>query len=56
MGFKIFGETLAAIEMRKLKTMINKPFYVGFSVLELSKLHMYRYQFVQLISVINSKP
>ena len=43
MGFKIFGESLVAIELRKLKTMINKPFYVGFSVLELSKLHMYRY-------------
>ena len=42
-GFRIFDESLAGIEMRKLKTLINKPFYVGFSVLELSKLHMYRY-------------
>ena len=42
LNFRIFDEKLAAIEMRKLKTMINKPFYVGFSVLELSKLHMYR--------------
>ena len=41
-GISIFDETLVGIEMRKLKTMINKPFYVGFSVLELSKLHMYR--------------
>ena len=43
MNFKIFDEQLVAIEMRKLTALINKPFYVGFSVLELSKLHMYRY-------------
>ena len=45
MSFKIFDEDLAAVEMRKLKTMIDKPFYVGFSVLELSKLHMYRFHY-----------
>ena len=43
MNFKIFDENLVAIEMRKVTALINKPFYVGFSVLELSKLHMYRY-------------
>ena len=43
LGFRIFDETLAGVEMRKLRTMIDKPFYVGFCVLELSKLHMYRW-------------
>ena len=43
LGFRIFDEQLVGIEMQKIKTLINKPFYVGFSVLELSKLHMYRY-------------
>ena len=43
MNFKIFDEQLVAIEMRKIRSLINKPFYVGFAVLELSKLHMYRY-------------
>ena len=43
LGFRIFDETLAGVEMQKLRTMIDKPFYVGFCVLELSKLHMYRY-------------
>jgi hypothetical protein len=42
MGFRIFDESLVGVEMRKVKTLINKPFYVGFCVLELSKLHMYR--------------
>ena len=45
MGFKIFDEQLVGVEMRKIKTLINKPFYVGFSVLELSKLHMYRFHY-----------
>ena len=45
MRFKIFEENLAAIELRKVKATINKPFYVGFTVLELSKLHMYRFHY-----------
>ena len=40
---RIFGEDLAAVELQKTQVEINKPFYVGFSVLDLSKLHMYRY-------------
>ena len=43
--FKIFSEKLAAIELRKTKAVIDKPFYVGFTVLELSKLHMYRFHY-----------
>ncbi len=43
--FKIFSENLAAIELRKQKALINKPFYVGFTVLELSKLLMYRFHY-----------
>ena len=39
-GFKIFTPTLAAIDLCKVEAKIDMPFYVGFSVLELSKLHM----------------
>ena len=45
LGFRIFSEGLAAVELRKIKLLINKPFYVGFSVLELSKLHMYKFHY-----------
>ena len=45
LGFRIFDENLAAIDMRKIKVLIDKPFYVGFTVLELSKLHMYRFHY-----------
>jgi len=45
LGFRIFNENLAAINMRKITSLIDKPFYVGYSVLELSKLHMYRFHY-----------
>ena len=44
-GFRIFSEELAAINLRKVKAKIDKPFYVGFTVLELSKLHMYKFHY-----------
>ena len=44
-GFKIFSDNLAAIDLRKVQAKIDKPFYVGFTVLELSKLHMYKFHY-----------
>jgi hypothetical protein len=43
--FRIFGQNLAGIELRKVRPLIDKPFYVGFAVLELAKLHMYRFHY-----------
>ena len=43
--FEVFAPELAAVELQKVKCYINKPTYVGFSVLELSKLHMYRFHY-----------
>ena len=45
MGFKIFDEQLVGAEMRKIEMLINSPFYLGFSVLELSKIHMSRFRY-----------
>ena len=45
MCFKILEEQLVGVEMRKIKTLINKTFYVGFRILELSRLHMYRFHY-----------
>ena len=55
LGFKIFGENLAAVEMRKIQLMINKPFYVGFSVLELSKLLMARFHYEYILPKYGDK-
>jgi hypothetical protein len=46
--FRIFTGELAAIEMQKVKCQINKPTYVAFAVLELSKLHMYKFHYDHL--------
>ena len=44
-AFRIFTEDIAAVNLSKTQTLINRPFYVGFCVLELSKLHMYRFHY-----------
>jgi hypothetical protein len=45
LGFKIFSEDIAAVAMQKLVCLIEKPTYVGFCVLELSKLLMYQFHY-----------
>ena len=40
---KLFSENLLAIEMKKTKVLMNKPLYLGLSILELSKVLMYDY-------------
>lgn len=43
--FQVFAPDVAGVELRKVKCMINKPAYVGFTVLELSKLHMFKFHY-----------
>ena len=45
MAFQIFDENLVAIEKQKTQVQINRPFYAGFTILELAKLHMYRFHY-----------
>ena len=40
---KWFSENLLAIEMKKTKVKMNKPVYLGFSILEISKTLMYEF-------------
>ena len=42
MNVGTFDRNLIGVELRKVKQIISKPSYVGFAVLELSKLHMLR--------------
>ena len=39
--FMILGDDIAAFKMKNKRVYMNKPIYLGFSVLEISKLHMY---------------
>ena len=42
---KRFSENLLAIEMKKTKVKMNKPIYLGMSILDISKTLMYEFQF-----------
>ncbi|XP_071055460.1 uncharacterized protein [Onthophagus taurus] len=44
-NIKIFTETFSAIQMERLRVVYNKPIYVGFTVLEISKLLMYEFYY-----------
>ena len=52
---KIFGEDYAAIHEIKPVLILNKPIYIGFTVLDLSKWKMYdfHYNFIQKILMLN---
>ena len=42
-AIKCFSENLVAIEMRKTKVKMNKPIYVGMTILDISKTLMYEF-------------
>ena len=42
---KWFSENLLAVEMKKAKVKMNKPIYLGLSILELSKTLMYEFRY-----------
>ena len=42
-AIKYFSKNLLAIEMKKTKVKMNKPIYLGFSILEIGKILMYEF-------------
>ena len=52
---KIFGKDSAAIHEIKSVLILNKPIYVGFTVLELSKWLMYDFHYNFIKKNINAK-
>ena len=40
---KLIDDNLAIIEMKKVKVKMNKPIYLGFCILEISKIIMYEF-------------
>lgn len=41
----VFSEDLVAIQLKPSRVILNKPIYIGFTVLELSKSHMYDFHY-----------
>ena len=44
-ALRMFGDGLAAVHTLKPKLMLNKPCYVGFSILDMSKTLMYQFHY-----------
>ena len=44
-NFNIINEDLVSIQLGKKETFFNKPIYVGFSILDMSKLTMYKHHY-----------
>ena len=43
--FQIFNESLVGVELAQTNLTLDKPIYVGFTVLELSKLLMFKFHY-----------
>ena len=54
-GFRIFEENLAAVELQKVQILIDKPPTVGFTVVEIAKLHMYWFLYDYLKPVFGDR-
>lgn len=44
-SFKIVNKDLASVELTKQNLVLNRPIYVGFSILEMSKVLMYDFHY-----------
>lgn len=44
-GMTTLGEDLALIEMAKAEVKMNKPIYVGMSVLDISKIRLFKFHY-----------
>ena len=53
--FKIFNENLTAVHMAKIKLVLNKPIYVGFVVLDNSKILMYDYHYNHIKKIYGNR-
>lgn len=50
----IFGENLVAVQLRKMKLFHNKPIYLGFCILDISKTLMYDFHYNFMLKKFNN--
>ena len=53
--WKVFENNLAAIHEKEISLTLNKPIYVGFTVLEISKWEMYNFHYNFVIREFNTR-
>ena len=54
-NWKVFENNLAAIHEKKISLTLNKPIYVGFIILEISKWEMYSFHYNFMIRKFNTR-
>ena len=54
-NWKVFEKNLAAIHEKKISLTLNKPIYVGFTILELSKWEMYNFHYNFMIRKFHTR-
>ena len=54
-NWKVFEKNLGAVNEKKILLTLNKPIYLGFAVLELSKWGMYNFHYNFMIRKFNNK-
>ena len=54
-NWKVFENNLAAIHEKKISLTLNKPIYVGFTVLEISKWEIYNFHYNFMIRKFNTR-
>ena len=52
---KIFDQNFATVHCSKTALTLNKPIYVGFGILELSKLLMYHFHYDYVLKTFNAR-
>ena len=52
---KMFSDNLMAIEMKKTRVKMNKPLYLGLSILDISKILMYEFWYNYIITKYGDK-
>ena len=53
-AFKIFHQDLVAVHMKKVNVVLDRPSFIGFSVLDLSKLIMYKFHYEHMLKKYGS--
>ena len=53
--WKVFENNLAAIHEKEISLTLNKPIYVGFTVLEISKWEMYNFHHNFMLRTFNTR-
>lgn len=54
-NFSIISESLVSIQMNQTKLVLDRPIYIGFSILEIAKCHLYKFHYSVMKRIYENK-